>query len=605
MKKYIALAIIVVGVSIFMLYHRLTDIPNRVIPVVIVDGYEEQTDYDEVEGIKSILQEEGVDFDIMSAERLMCYEPQDLVKRVYALIFVDHATRMASKQLLWWTRRYVKKGGWVLVSYDSGTRNLEGRYHSSGIWSRLCGVRYFQYERLRSATATLGYLRLPDHSTVRILQWPIGKMNEQGFVTGYKYGPLTYPMSIAKKLYKNVKILLEGITKNGLKVPVLSVRHVGKGGVMLANIPLGALKVNSDDLSARNILKAFLFHYAGIPHIVSAPGGIGGLVINWHVDWGEELYNLIWFYNHHFLRKDLRYSFHVTAGTYRDAPGDGLGFMANTLRGMVVLNIIGQFGAIGSHGGWGHNWFARNVESGRFGAPEITHYIGINNSVLEMDIGYAIKEYAAPNGVHPQPVTTLVLRNLGIVAYYYPGDSGSVPNRTFFNGKMVAPDVVAFPVMPYKDTASLYEAQKEGFSEAQITAWLTGMLDNLARYRVVRLWYSHPYDVPATFPDAVQTFLDHAEELQRQGKLSVLPMEFYAEFLLRLVKVHQKILPVAHKKSLEIVLHNSRGLENMCLALPKSRFSRPDRYVGDEDEENYYLCVAGDPSGFSVVVPLR
>jgi peptidoglycan/xylan/chitin deacetylase (PgdA/CDA1 family) len=76
----------------------------------------------------------------------------------------------------------------------------------------------------------------------------------------------------------------------------------------------------------------------------------------------------------------------------------------------------------------------------------IEEYIAKNNRALEEITGYKIEEYSAPLGAHPQPLATQVLERLGMIAYYYCGDSGSAPNRTFSDGGMVSEHVVAFPV---------------------------------------------------------------------------------------------------------------------------------------------------------------
>lgn len=603
MKKTLAaLGVILLLFAGYHLYSRLTSNPRQLVSVILVDGYSEPSGADEVNGIKSILQEEGVSFRVMTASKLMELEPEKLVTRVLSIVFPDTATRKLPKLVAWWTRRYVNAGGWVLVSYDSATRDLRNNYHFRSLWDKLAGVDYFDYQHLRGKTATLGKIRLADRAAIKMLEWPVGKRDAQGFITGYMYGRLTYPMSVARVIDKNVRVLMQGVTREGIKVPILTVRRQGKGGVMLVNTPIAALKVNSDDLPARNILRAFLFHLVKVPHIVSSPGAVGGLVINWHVDWSEELDNLMWFFDMGFFRPDLRYSMDVTAGPYRDAPGDGLGFNAGGLKGMLVLNMLTQYGEVGSHGGWGHNWFAHNIEIGRFHEKEIEHFIAINSEAIEEAIGYHVEAYAAPNGNHPQPAATRALANLGIVAYYYPGDSGSVANRTFYNGKMVEPDVVAFPVMPFGKIASLYEAFMHSMTESEVQNWLIGFEDTLANNRVVRLWYSHPYDVPL-YPNAIKAFLDHAEALQKAGRLRVMPMSYFAHFLLRMVAVRQSYLP--KDGGMQVNLYNSKGLRDICVALPKVRFQPPERGITDSDEDYYYVCTHGNPQEDSFFVPER
>jgi len=41
---------------------------------------------------------------------------------------------------------------------------------------------------------------------------------------------------------------------------------------------------------------------------------------------------------------------------------------------------MNKYGIIGSHGGWAHNWFAKNLEEGKFTQKEILHYEKYKNS---------------------------------------------------------------------------------------------------------------------------------------------------------------------------------------------------------------------------------
>ena len=81
------------------------------------------------------------------------------------------------------------------------------------------------------------------------------------------------------------------------------------------------------------------------------------------------------------------------------------------------------YGTIGSHGGWGHNWFAKNIEDGIFKEKEIRQYIVKNDECLEKITGYKIIEYSAPVG-RRSPLRTYILDDLGFIAYYSTGDTG-------------------------------------------------------------------------------------------------------------------------------------------------------------------------------------
>jgi hypothetical protein len=97
---------------------------------------------------------------------------------------------------------------------------------------------------------------------------------------------------------------------------------------MFANLPLGRVKSFSDDLPIKAFLRAFLYRTVQIPHLASAPDAKGGLVFNWHIDSSVEWRTIPQAIKNRYLRKGIRYSIHVTAGDFRDKPGDGLGFDA-------------------------------------------------------------------------------------------------------------------------------------------------------------------------------------------------------------------------------------------------------------------------------------
>ena len=61
------------------------------------------------------------------------------------------------------------------------------------------------------------------------------------------------------------------------------------------------------------------------------------------------------------------------------------------------------------------------LRAGKFKGPEIYEYIKKNNDSLSNVTGYKITEYAAPAGVHPQPLMTKELEKLEKVLLLYRG----------------------------------------------------------------------------------------------------------------------------------------------------------------------------------------
>jgi hypothetical protein len=326
---------------------------------------------------------------------------------------------------------------------------------------------------------------------------------------------------------------------------------------------------------------------------MNTEAGRGGIVINWHVDSAVEHKTLPIMIKTGLIRKDIKASFDITAGYFLDNPGDGLGF-DGCGKGKPLVEIMKSYGVIGSHGGWAHNWFAKNIEDGLFKEKEIRENIVKNNRCLETITGYKITEYAAPVGVHPQPVTTRILEDLGIIAYYYTGDTGSGPNRTFYEGKMVSEKVIAFPVMPFGRMASLYEmAVLDKKKDSEVREWLFNMLSYSERNRTVRLFYSHPYNIE-NYPQAMKAFMDKVEKMQQAGEITVRSMNDFARFFLRFLKTAYTFRTEGN--GLKVTLSNPDGLAGITVAIPKARYNPPAErdYSITEDEKYFYVTISGN-----------
>jgi hypothetical protein len=329
-----------------------------------------------------------------------------------------------------------------------------------------------------------------------------------------------------------------------------------------------------------------------IPHLVNTPKGKAGLVVNWHIDANLEWKSIPMMLEKGYIRKGIEYSFHITAGDFRDKPGDNLGFNACG-KGRKYVEMIIPYGTIGSHGGWAHNWFSNGILERKFSEKDMEKYIEKNNQCLSFITGYKIREYSAPNGVHSQPETTKILEKLGIIAYYYTGDSGSSPNRTFIYGKMVSSNVIAFPITPYGTATSLYEMHKSGVSEEDVYKFLTSLADFCIKTKQIRLFYSHPYDIPL-YPDAILKAIDYWESKEKDGLLDVQTMSYFADFFfLRFLKTEYSFRKEDDK--LIVKLRNLQGLKDIAIAIPNHygkilNFPKEVVFLS-QDEYFYYFYV--------------
>lgn len=541
---------------------------------------------------ESVLQEEGIPYETADIYRFLEASPETIVKTVPVLIMPDAILQHVPDHASEWTKRYLELGGNVAVIYDAGIKNYKGRYLKEAAFADLIGLNYVTYEQWHDTSYVLGTIHFTSEASRDHLQIPLGKTLDGLVFSGYGYGVLKYPMAAvqARRSLSVDDIYAYGLTEDLEKIPLVVITNYAKGKVLYVNLPLGHLKSNSDDLPLRAFLRTFLFDHLGLPHLVNVPYARGGIVINWHLDNNLEHRNIPALQKQGYFPPDLPASFHITAGDFVNQPGDSMGFDAAN-KGRELAKQLKSLGRIGSHGGWGHNWFLSNVKAGIFTEKEIREYIVKNNKCLEEITGYRITEYAAPNGMHPQPVTTKILEELGFVAYYYTGDTGSAPNRTFYEGKMITDKVIAFPVMPFGPSASLWEMKiLEEYDEDEVAEWFADILHFAADHKTVRLFYSHPYDIEH-YPQQVKAFLEKAEAMQVSKEIMVYTMTDYARFFLRFLKTGYSF----HNKGnqLLISMENPEGLEGISVAVPKYKWKKPSQsgLLVEEDDRYYYLTV--------------
>ena len=509
----------------------------------------------------SVLEEEGIAHAWISTRDLLLLDGGELARRFETLIFPDGLVQQMPVATLDRGREFMREGGNIVVVLDAGVKDTEGDYRSGGVMAPLIGVQYQRYRTERDDAYLEGNLDFSTPALTSEWQIPPGKLYEGHVVGGYSYGRLDYPMASAEVINEDVEIFasFEGI-------PVLAQRSLGRGEALWVNLPLGYLKAYGDDLPLRTVLRSYLFDVVEMPHLVSSPGGVGGLVMDWHIDSQIEWEGIPSLIASGVLRSGLRQQFDVTAGPFRDRPGDGLGFDACGA-GREHLESLLPFGEIGSHGGWSHNYFSENLENSRLSGTQLRDLIVQNEECLESVTQRKVRAYSAPNGVHP-PALTRLLEERGVVAYYYTGDTGSAPNRTFLDGERVSDDAWAFPVMPNGLYASVGEMVKAGLSPQEVEQWLGDTLDYIGTQRTVRLLYSHPYDLSDKRYLAVYNeFLDDAELLQSLGKLRVEPMTYFADFMSRFVDTDFSF--VRSEGALEVELRNPRGLKDVSFAVPR------------------------------------
>ena len=503
--------------------------------------------------------ENGIPFDWVSSTDISLFGAGTLHRMYAAIVFPDAINTRVPEEAIPELTRFASLGGLVVIIADAGTRTGDGSYRPGSLFTAVSGVDALLYQTLRAKAFASGPLHFGDGADARRWHVPPGKMVD-GDLSGYIYGPLTYPFPRAQIVSDDV-IVDAG---NGA-TPMISRRPVGRGEVAYLALPLGYLRGYSDAFPM-TFLMSLLTSRNTLPHLVAAPDGIGQLVIDVHIDSSNEFVGIPNLRRRGLLRHAVPMEFDVTAGPDLDRVGDGLGFDACG-RGRAYLQTLVPFGTIGSHGGWAHNLFAKDLEEGRLSPAQVRELVDRNDRCLESVTGRPVRSYAAPVGEHPQPMMTAVLDGLGIKGYYYTGDTGAPVERPFFNGSLVSERSWAFPVMPFGDVASIAEMRKAGIPPQRVERWLDQTASYAAGRHGIFLIYSHSYDLlAAPYAVAFGHFLDRTEALERAGSLRTTDMATAATFMDRFVATTSTFSTTA--SGVRVSLHNPLGLHAIAFELP-------------------------------------
>jgi hypothetical protein len=546
----------------------------------------------------SVFEEEGIPLEFVLPSTLITEDPIALLAAHPAILFPDGLARRLPVEFALWSKRYVGAGGNIAVIYDPGVISLFEVYNKRAVFAEMVGVNYMLYEKLTDDTYTEASVQFRDMESAERFQFPPGKVCDDHFVCGYQHDKLSYHVVRNEPRPDLTYEEIHAYAMVGEKehYPAIVLRSHGKGHVLYVNMQLGMLKAfSTDDLWMRAMMRTFLFDVVRIPHLVNTPEGKGGIVFNWHMDDKRERDNIPAFAKRGYLRENLPSSIHFTAGEFVEYPTDREGFDACG-KGRDVVALADRYGNVGSHGGWRHNWFAFKIQEGEFGADEIREYIQKNSECVSSVTGYPVTEYSAPVGVHPQPMATHILGELGIVAYYYTGDAGSGPNRAFIKGEMVSDKVIAFPVLSLGVLASFFEMDFNNVPAEVLQSWLLGIADYTTRQHTVRLLYSHLYDLAdyKNYQEPFGRFLDQMEKLQDEGKLLVRPMTYFANFFLRFLKTKSEFQITS--TGMTVSLENPDGLRGVTTAIPKMYYQSPTHDAIRVWEDNdYYFAVVNRP----------
>ena len=523
------------------------------------------------------------------------------------VILPDSIHQQASDLFIATLRRFVAEGGKLMLVYDAGTFSLNDSYAARrSRLSDLAGVDYALYDTLgdntiqwssvKGTSAIVGemeippgkYYPFPSETSASDSARDAKASNPASIeveLRRYKYGELLYPGFVTSGPYSG-KILFQS------RVGIVAGEHAYESGsVFFVNLPLGYLKANTDGLPMHAFLKYFAKQILSLPYLEPVPDGIGGLVLNWHIDSNAAIKPLQQM-NTWSLLKQGPYSIHITAGPDAMAIGDGKGFDVehNLISQALIRKYEGLGYEVGSHGGWIHNYFASHVDKDDPG--DLEQFLALNKNALEHVTGKAVAEYSAPDGNQPAWVTRW-LESHGFVAYYFTGDTGMGPTQGYRGGTREGENIWAFPILHLDRAAGFEEMTSEGYSDSEVARWLDAITEFATDHQSVRLIYFHPPGILA-YQRIVEKWLQQTAHLRDNGTFRWYTMTELANFLNSRKQVEWKVS--RHGKVMSIDASHPQSLEHETWHLPSDKFAEPKiiqgsaKVVGDKDA---WVIVAG------------
>ncbi len=524
------------------------------------------------------------------------------------VILPDSIHQQASDLFVATLHRFVSDGGKLMLVYDAGTFSLNGTYAGGrSRLSDLAGVDYAFYDKLGDKTIQWSKVT-SSHAMVSQMEIPPGKYypfhaeNSASVKKGgppitpagdfevelrrYKYGELQYPSFVTSGNYGG-EVLFR--SSNGL---VAGEQPFQKGSVLFVNLPLGYLKGSTDGLLLHAFLRYFAGHALALPYLMSVPDGVGGLVLNWHIDSNAAIKPLQEMSSWTLLQQGP-YSIHITAGPDAGKFGDRKGFDVD--HNPVSQNLIHQFVnlgySVGSHGGWIHDYFSAHVETDN--PKDLEQFLALNQNSLEKATGKPVEEYSAPNGNQP-PWVTHWLEAHGFVAYYFTGDTGMGPTQGYRNGEREARNVWAFPISHLDRAAGFEEMSTEGYSSSEIDRWLAAITDFAAERQLVRLVYFHPPGI-LQYHDVVDRWMEQTGRLKADGRFRWYTMTELADFLNSRKQVKWKMSDNGGLITFEAT--HPQTLDHETWSLPANSFAQPKIVTGSAKvlrDKDAWMVIAGD-----------
>lgn len=518
------------------------------------------------------LREEGYAHSVMSAsEVIRASKAGTLGAR--GLILPDTIHKRAGAALLDVLKTEVQGGAALLLVYDAAIATPNGSQAPPHKLRALAGLDYALHDEMGEKAATRGPI-LASSDAIRALRLPPGRLMPVATLgdgrlyqaTAYGYERADFPYLVTRQPSSGVPMLQ---SESGV---LANLNSVGKGRVLFVNLPLGFLRQRTDGVWLHSFIRYFGDDLLASPRLLAAPDGVGGLIMNWHVDDRKAL-------NYLTLLQEMGfgdfgpYSIHLTVGPDSDVVGDGQGMdLTNNPAMQRWVQAMSRRGnEIGSHGGWAHNVFSREVDENSRTRHE--QMIRDNIRVVENVTGKRVTEYSAPSGNHPKWTMDL-LSELGINAYYTTGNAGMGATRAGVTAAEGKTRAWSFPISVLGQAASFEEANDNHLKDTAVGEWLADLSTYCIENRAVRLFYFHPIGV-SMFQDAAAGWMRRVRAAQARGELRMYTMADIASFMAQRDGIRIQRESGDKGSTPRWTLTSETTMQRQVFSLPKSRFGQP------------------------------
>ena len=210
-------------------------------------------------------------------------------------------------------------------------------------------------------------------------------------------------------------------------------------------------------------------------------------------------------------------------------------------RAAIADNQLALGHEVGNHGGWGHNIFGNHANNSN--RVDYEPMLALNHVSVSNAIQRPARSYSAPMGNHPQWAHRW-LQEQGFKAYYFTGDNGLGPTRSYVDGQRATSGLWAFPVSNLHQIATFEELEdaEPEVTPHDMTVYLTELSRFVADHHLVRLFYFHP---PAAVQhlSSIDALVTEADRLKQAGRFRWYTMEALSDFMSRREQVQWQPLP--------------------------------------------------------------